>query len=157
MGKLFLECLDKKIKLKKLAKAVYKTLGQKAKLKAEIVFSDGDNMHYLNKTTRGVDSITDVLSYPSLESIKGAVLRPEDCRTELEGKYIFLGSIVLCEDKIRAQANEFGHSEEEERDYLIIHGLLHLFGYDHMNETDKKEMRDMEKSILFLYKGVKDE
>ena len=63
----------------------------------------------------------------------------------------------MCEEKIRAQAEEFGHSEEDERDYLIIHGLLHLFGYDHMNESDKKEMRDMEKAVLFLYKGVKDE
>ena len=154
MGKLFLECLDKKIKLKKLAKAVYKTLGQKAKLKAEIVFSDGDNMHYLNKTTRGVDSITDVLSYPSLEGIKGAVLRPEDCRTELEGKYIFLGSIVLCDQKIREQAKEYGHSEEKEREYLIIHGLMHLFGYDHMTDWEKKEMREKEKEALaLLHKG----
>lgn len=157
MGKLKIECFDKKLKLRKLAKCVYKTLGQVAHLKVELVFKDGESMTALNRTTRGVDSITDVLSYPSLDGIKRKILLPEDCLTELEGKYIFLGSIVLCEDKIRAQANEFGHSEEDERDYLIIHGLLHLFGYDHMNETDKKEMRDMEKSILFLYKGVKDE
>ena len=157
MGKLKIECFDKKIKLRKLARAVYKTLGQTAYLKVELVFKDGDGMTTLNRTTRGVDSMTDVLSYPSLDGIKRKILVPEDCPTELEGKYIFLGSIVLCEEKIRAQAEEFGHSEEDERDYLIIHGLLHLFGYDHMNESDKKEMRDMEKAVLFLYKGVKDE
>jgi probable rRNA maturation factor len=66
----------------------------------------------------------------------------------LEGNYIFLGSIVLCEEKIRAQAIEYGNTEEQEREYLIIHGLLHLFGYDHMTDEDKKEMREKEKAIL---------
>ncbi len=150
MGKLVIESLEKKLKLKKLAKAVYNVLGQKSKLKAELVFSDGDNMHYLNRTTRGVDSITDVLSYPSLDGIKGEVLLPENCITELEGKYIFLGSIVLCDEKIKEQAKEYGHDESVEREYLIIHGLLHLFGYDHMTEQDKKEMRDKEKQVLAL-------
>ena len=150
MGKLVIECLEKKIKLKKLAKAVYTVLNQKSYIKAELVFSDNENMHYLNRTTRGVDSVTDVLSYPSLDGIRGEVLLPENCITELEGKYIFLGSIVLCEEKIKAQAKEYGHPEEKEREYLIIHGLLHLFGYDHMNPEDKKEMRDKEKQVLAL-------
>jgi probable rRNA maturation factor len=150
MGKLVIESLDRKIKVRKIAKAVYKTLGQKAFLKAEMVFSNGENMQYLNRTTRDVDSITDVLSYPSLDGIRGEVLLPENCRTELEGKYIFLGSIVLCDEKIKEQANEYGHSDAEEREYLIIHGLMHLFGYDHMTDEDKKEMRDKEKAVLKL-------
>lgn len=150
MGKLVIESLDRKIKVRKIAKAVYKTLGQKSYLKAEVVFSNGENMQYLNRTTRDVDSITDVLSYPSLEGIRGEVLLPENCRTELEGKYIFLGSIVLCDEKIKEQAKEYGHSDVEEREYLIIHGLMHLFGYDHMTDEDKKEMRDKEKAVLKL-------
>jgi probable rRNA maturation factor len=150
MGKLVIECLDKKVKARKIAKAVYKTLNQKAKLKAELVFSDGENMAYLNHTTRGVEGITDVLSYPSLDGIRGEVLLPENCVTELEGKYIFLGSIVLCEEKIKQQAKEYGHSEIEESEYLMIHGLLHLFGYDHMTDEDKKQMRDKEKEVLKL-------
>ena len=156
MGKLLIECFDKKLKLKKLAKAVYKTLGQVACFKVELVFQDGEGITALNRNTRGVDSVTDVLSYPSLDGIKGKILRPEDCPTELEGKYIFLGSIVLCEEKIRTQAIEYGHSEEEEREYLITHGLLHLFGYDHMNDADKKEMREIEKQIRFILRGVKE-
>lgn len=156
MGKLKIECFDRKIKLRKLAKVVYTILGQISYLKVELVFQDGDGIMQLNKTTRGVDSVTDVLSYPSLSGIKGKVLVPEACVTELEGKYIFLGSIVLCEEKIRAQAKEYGHSEEEEREYLIVHGLLHLFGYDHMNEDDKKEMRDLEKEIRFMLRGVRE-
>ncbi len=148
MGKLKLECLDKKIKVRKLAKAVYKTLGQTANFKAEIVFQDAEQMQFLNNTTRGVDNITDVLSYPSMCGIRGKILTPNECKTELEGKYIFLGSIVLCDQKIIEQANELGHSEQREREYLIVHGLMHLFDYDHLNETDKKEMRELEKAVM---------
>lgn len=148
MGKILIESVSKKLKLKKLAKAVYKTLGQKALFKVELVFQDNEGIQGLNRSTRGIDSVTDVLSYPSMDGVRGKVLLPEDCITELEGKYIFLGSIVLCEDKIRAQAVEYGNTEEQEREYLILHGLLHLFGYDHMTDEDKKEMRDLEKKIL---------
>ncbi|MBQ3219591.1 MAG: rRNA maturation RNase YbeY [Clostridia bacterium] len=157
MGKLLIESLDKRVRTRKIAKAVYNVLGQVAKIKAELVFQDKEGIHHLNRTTRGVDSVTDVLSYPSLEGIRGKVLRPEDCVTELEGKYIFLGSIVLCEDKIRAQAVEYGNTYEQEREYLIIHGLLHLFGYDHMTEEDKKQMREKEKAVQkYIYsKGKK--
>ncbi len=150
MGRLVIECFDKKLRLRKIAKAVYTVLGQKAHIKAELVFQEGEDMQNLNRDTRGVDSVTDVLSYPSLEGIRGEVLKPEHCLTELEGKYIFLGSIVLCDEKIQAQAREYGNTEEQERDYLIIHGLLHLFGYDHMTEEDKKQMRDKEKQVLKL-------
>lgn len=157
MGKLKIECLQRKLKINKLAKAVYTVLGQTANLKAEAVFESGAEMTDLNRSARGVDSITDVLSFPSLEGIKGEVLRRDKCNTELDGRYIFIGSIVLCDEKIRAQAAELNHSEEEERDYLIIHGLMHLMGYDHMTEEDKKEMREKEKAVvkLLIEKKVK--
>lgn len=154
MARLFIESLDKKVRVRKLAKTVHKVLGQKSNLKVELVFQDGEGMQQLNYNTRGVDKVTDVLSYPSLEGQKGKILYPEDCLTELEGKFIFLGSIVLCEERVRAQAEEYGHSVDREREYLILHGLLHLFGYDHMNDQDKKEMRDIEKKVLaILYPG----
>ncbi len=150
MGKIKLESLEKKLRARKLAKAVYKVLGQKANFKVEVVFQESDNMQYLNKSTRGVDSITDVLSYPSMAGIRGKILMPNECKTELEGKYIFMGSIVLCDEKIAEQAKEYGHSEQREREYLIIHGLLHLFDYDHITDADKKEMRQKEKEILSI-------
>ena len=148
MGKLVIESIEKKLNLKKIAKAVYVTLGQKAKIKAELVFAKEEEMQNLNASTRGVDKVTDVLSYPTLEGIRGGILNPQNCVTEMDRNYIFIGSIVLCEEKIREQAIEFGHGEEVERTYLIIHGLLHLFGYDHETDEDKKEMRDKEKAVL---------
>lgn len=148
MGKLVVECFDKKFGLRKIAKAVYSVLGQKDRLKAELIFVDQSKMQTLNRETRGVDKVTDVLSYPTLDGIRGEVLFRENHPLETERRFLFIGSIVLCEDKIKEQAKEYGHSPEHERTYLIIHGLLHLFGYDHMNEQDKKEMRAKEKQAL---------
>ena len=155
MGKLKIESIEKKLKTKALAKAVYTVLGQKANIKAELVFASEEEIHNLNNTTRGVDKVTDVLSYPTLDGIRGVVLEKENCFTELDGKYIFIGSIVLCEDKIKEQALEYGNTEEQERNYLLIHGLLHLFGYDHMTEEDKKQMRDLEKQVLAMMEKKK--
>lgn len=156
MGKLVIESLQKKLKLRKLAKAVYTVLGQKAKIKAELVFESEDGIQILNKRERGVDSVTDVLSFPSLDGIKGVVLKPENCFTEMDGGYIFIGSIVLCEEKIKEQAAEIGHSEERETQYLIIHGLMHLFGYDHLTDEDKAEMREKEKEAIALLGEAED-
>lgn len=148
MGKIVIECLDRRLRVGEVAKAVYTVTGQKANLKAEIVFDSESDMRSLNYEERGIDKVTDVLSFPSMEGIKGEVLTPEMCKTEMDGKYIFIGSIVLCDERIKIQAKEFGHSQVRERNYLIIHGLLHLLGYDHMNEKDKREMRDKEKEVL---------
>ena len=150
MGKLYIESLEKRIRLKKIANAVYTVLKQTDNRKAELVFSEDAEMRTLNRDTRGVDSITDVLSYPMLDGHKEEILKVENHLTELDGKYIFIGSIVLCESKIKEQAKELGHSEVRERTYLIVHGLMHLFGYDHIKEKDKVEMREKEKQALAL-------
>ena len=156
MGRLVLECLDRRIKAGAVAKAVYQVTGQKANLKAEIVFDNESDMRTLNFTERGLDKVTDVLSFPSMDRIKGKVLTPDVCKTEMDGRYIFIGSIVLCDEKIKAQAKEFGHSTVRERNYLIMHGLLHLLGYDHETAEDKYEMRNKEKEALALL-GVDEE
>lgn len=150
MGKLAIECLDRRIKVGAVAKAVYQVTGQKANLKAEVVFDSESDMRSLNNSERGIDKVTDVLSFPSMDRIKGKVLTPDICKTEMDGKYIFIGSIVLCDEKIKAQAKEFGHSTVRERNYLIMHGLLHLLGYDHMTAEDKYEMRNKEKEALAI-------
>ena len=138
----------RKFKLSPVAKAVYKVLGQKDDLKAEIVQVSAQEIRALNNDTRGVDKVTDVLSYPALDGVCGKVLYKKDFPTDVDDNALFIGSIVVCLDKIREQAIEIGHSEERERTYLIIHGLLHLFGYDHMQEDDKKLMREKEKAVL---------
>jgi probable rRNA maturation factor len=157
MGKLVIECFDrKKSGLRKIAKAVYSVLGQKDRLKAELIYVDEEKMQTLNRDTRGVDKVTDVLSYPSLDGIRGEILKREEHYLETERRYLFIGSIVICDQKIREQAKEFGHSYMHERNYMIIHGLLHLFGYDHMTDEDKAEMRAKEKQILAVLKDTEE-
>lgn len=148
MAKLYIESLSKKIKLTHIANAVYSTLNQKDDLKAELIFVSAEEIRRLNHETRKVDSVTDVLSYPSMDGVKGEILKKKNHPLEVDGRFLFIGSIVVCEDKIKEQAKEIGHSYITERTYLIVHGLMHLFGYDHMTEEDKKEMRDKEKSAL---------
>ena len=150
MAKLQIECLSSKINTKRIAKAVYKILGQTSKLKAELVFLSEDEMRNLNNSSRGVDSVTDVLSFPTLGGIKNEILLPENCSTSMDRKRIFIGSIALCRQRIVAQAKEYGHSEQRETAYLIVHGLMHLFGYDHETEEEKAEMRDREKKAMKL-------
>ena len=91
-----------------------------------------------------------MLSYPTLDGVRGKVLLKKDFPTDVDGDNLLIGSIAMCMDKIKEQALEFGHSEERERDYLIIHGLMHLFGYDHIDEKDKILMREKEKATLAL-------
>ena len=148
MSQLKIECFNKKIGLKRIAKAVYQELNQTDDIKVELGFVSQEEIRDYNRETRGVDRVTDVLSYPTLDGIRGKVLKKQDFPTDLDQGDIFLGSIILCEDKIKSQAEEYGHSEKRERDYLIIHGLLHLFGYDHMTDEDKAEMRKKEKAVL---------
>ena len=118
-------------------------------LSVELVFVGEEEIRRLNNETRGIDKVTDVLSYPTLEGIKGQALRGEDYPFDIdeEGK-LLVGSIVICCQRAKEQAEEYGHSYERELHYLIVHGIMHCLGYDHMEETDKAEMREKEEYIL---------
>lgn len=148
MGKLKVECFEKRLQLGKLLDAVYSVLKQTDNLKAELLFYNSFDMQALNRETRNIDKVTDVLSYPTLDGIKGEILKKKDHFDLVEDGHILIGSIVLCEEKIKKQAKEYGNTYVQERNYLIIHGLLHLLGYDHIDEKDKLEMRSKEKEIL---------
>ncbi len=150
IGKLKIDCEKNKKFFSKIANAVYTSLNQTDNLKAELVYMQAEEMRQLNKQSRGVDSVTDVLSFPTLDGVRDSVLKANEHVYELDGKYLFIGSIVLCEDKIKEQANELGHSLERETIYLTVHGLMHLFGHDHIKDEDKKIMREREKSALKL-------
>lgn len=109
---------------------------QNAEVSLSIV--DEDSIHRLNKEYRNVDRPTDVLSFPMDEE-----------GFDKEGNPLFLlGDIVICLDVARKQAEDFGHSLEREMMYLICHSTLHLLGYDHIEEDDKKLMRSKEKEVM---------
>jgi probable rRNA maturation factor len=100
---------------------------------------DNDEIRDLNRTYRGVDSPTDVLSFPMLEG--------ED-NIKILDMPLMLGDIVISLERAREQCKDYGHSFEREAGYLTAHGMLHLMGYDHQTEEDKKIMRQKEECVL---------
>lgn len=107
-----------------------------------LFFASEDEIRRINRDYRNIDSVTDVLSFPQFDDLY-----------EIYGSVtVFLGDIVICVDRARAQSEAFGHSNERELVYLFVHSMFHLLGYDHMEETDKKEMRKAEDDIMTLLK-----
>ena len=139
---------DKRIALEK---AVEKTLQTDVTLAVETLAVDGDEIRKLNAETRGVDKVTDVLSFPTLDGIKGKKIRKKEHPFDIdENGNLLIGSIVVCKARAREQAEEYGHSYERELHYLIVHGIMHCLGYDHIEETDKAEMREKEEAVLAI-------
>lgn len=110
----------------------------------------------LNAEQRQIDKVTDVLSFPMLyfntPMEEEAFIEEDIAALNPETGNLFLGDIVLCYDKAKEQAEEYGHSLEREVAFLIVHSLLHLVGYDHMTEQEEKEMFGRQEEILTAMK-----
>ena len=118
-------------------------------LSVEFVFVDEEEIRRLNRELRKTDKVTDVLSFPSLEDIKGEALYAEDFPYEIDEEgTLMIGSIAVCVKRAEEQAEEYGHSFERELHYLLVHGIMHCLGYDHMTDEEKAEMREKEEYIL---------
>ncbi len=113
---------------------------------------DDDAIHEINREYRGVDRATDVLSFPTVGYPAGVTAGHADrlLRRELDDELnaCMLGDLILSVPHVLAQAEEYGHSPERECAYLLVHGLCHLMGYDHIEDDDKRRMRTMEEKIL---------
>ncbi len=127
-------------------------LGLCGEADVEVVFGSEEEIKAVNAKERGVDAVTDVLSFPALTLQAGeypvfsAQNFPFD--SDPEHGHVFLGSILICDAVAKKQAAAFGHSEARERGYLFLHGLLHLLGYDHIEDADRAKMRAAEEAIL---------
>lgn len=109
-----------------------------------ITLTNNEEIHKINKEYREVDRPTDVLSFPMYEREDIAKLK-EETDDEIEK---ILGDIIVSIEKVKEQAEEYGHSFERELAYLVTHGMLHLLGYDHIIEDEQKIMRQREEEIL---------
>jgi probable rRNA maturation factor len=103
-----------------------------------LVFVDDDYIHRLNREYRGVDRPTDVLSFALQEG------EPMPAA----GEEILLGDVVISLEMARRQSEEYGHSFEREVAFLVVHGVLHLLGYDHQTEEQRRAMREKEETIM---------
>ena len=125
----------------KVIKKCFEEEKLREKLYINIILTNPENIRKLNSKFRNIDKETDVLSFPMFEK--------EEINT-LENSIIeeVLGDIVISIEKVKEQAEEYGHSFEREFSYMLVHGFYHLMGYDHMEENDKKIMRSKEENIL---------
>ncbi|NMA68680.1 MAG: rRNA maturation RNase YbeY [Desulfitobacterium sp.] len=127
--------------LKKGISTTLQHLGGPEEAEVSLTLVDDSRIHQLNKEYRGVDSPTDVLSFALQEEI-------EDEPEILDYEDDLLGDIVISVERARAQALEYEHSFERELVYLAVHGTLHLLGYDHLEDEEKAEMRELEEAVM---------
>lgn len=110
-----------------------------------------EEIHEINREHRQIDSPTDVLSFPMIEYEKpgdfSRLEQDEDNFNPDTGEAL-LGDIILCVDKVKEQAKSYGHSPKREFAFLILHSMLHLFGYDHMTEEEAAVMEEKQRNIL---------
>lgn len=112
-----------------------------------VTIVDNDEIQALNKEHRGKDSVTDVLSFPILDFDENGNIT--DCDFDFDDELVILGDIVICAERAREQAVEYGHSFEREIAFLTVHSMLHLLGYDHEGSEDtEQEMFKRQKEIL---------
>lgn len=114
-----------------------------------VLLTDNEGIREINREYRDIDRTTDVLSFPMFEFVPGEF--PENVTELLDpgSALLPLGDMAISVEKVRAQAEEFGHSQERELGYLTVHSVLHLLGYDHVDEGEmKKQMRGREEAIM---------
>jgi probable rRNA maturation factor len=115
-----------------------------------LLITDEEEVHRLNLEYRGIDRTTDVLSFPALEfevpaDFDGAV---DDSCINPDNGCVMLGDIVLNAQKVKEQAEEYGHSELREFSFLVAHSMLHLCGYDHMTPEESARMEAKQEAVL---------
>lgn len=140
-------------KLKNVIEFVLKEEMVNIKCEVSLVFVDNNEIKEINSDTRGIDRETDVLSFPMLDYedkkvFKEMYLDYKFAPSDFDGDELVFGDIVLSLEKALEQSKEYNHSYEREASYLVVHSVLHLLGYDHMEEEDKKTMRIREEEIL---------
>ena len=113
-----------------------------ANCEVSITVTDDQRIHDLNRQYRGIDRPTDVLSFAFNESDEPEIIFDDEDHIDT------LGDIIVSIDRARAQAVEYGHSFKREIIFLIVHGMLHLLGYDHIEESDRLEMEAEQKFVM---------
>ena len=114
------------------------------KIYINIILTNPEEIKRINKDYRNIDKETDVLSFPMFqkEEIEGLIKKKENIVTDI------LGDVVISIPRVYEQAEEYNHSFERELSYMVVHGFYHLMGYDHMEEEEKKIMRQKEENVL---------
>lgn len=121
-------------------------------VEVSVTMVEKETIRQMNATHREVDRVTDVLSFPMMEYDVPGCFEGQAFENSItispESEELVLGDIVLCSEVIQEQAKEFGHSQLREFSFLIVHSMLHLFGYDHMEEEEREQMEKLQREIM---------
>ena len=135
--------------VKRCVRRVLRFEGADLPCEVSVLVTDDRRLRELNYEFRGIDEPTDVLSFPMLEFSPPGWVAPGYGAADPETGLLPLGEIVISAERVGRQAREYGHSVERETAYITVHSVLHLLGYDHVDEAEgKRLMREREEAIL---------
>ena len=133
--------------LRRVISAALEAEGMDLPCEINVLLTDDEGIHQVNLDMRGVNRATDVLSFPEFDLTPGELPGPEDA--DPGTGLVPLGDMVISMEHVAAQAKEYGHPKRRELAYLVVHSVLHLLGYDHLDEgPQKRQMRSREEAIL---------
>lgn len=133
--------------IRKVIRTALAAQGVDLPCEVDVFVTDDAGIQELNREMRQIDRATDVLSFPALELQEGEL--PEESDTDIATGLVPLGDMAISMEHVKAQAKEYGHSNRRELAYLVTHSVLHLLGYDHMDEGEQKaRMRAREEAIM---------
>lgn len=134
--------------IKKAVRLALDAEGVDVPCEISVMLTDDEGIRSVNSEFRGIDRATDVLSFPLNELTPGE-FDPDGCERDMDTGAVMLGDMMISVPRCAAQGEEFGHGYEREIMYLTVHSILHLLGYDHVDEGEmKRQMRAREKFIM---------
>ncbi len=134
--------------IRKVIRTALAAEGVEFPCEVDVLITNDETIHRINQDMRQVDRATDVLSFPEFDLTPGQLPDPQTDADPGTG-LVPLGDMVISLEHVEAQACEYGHSQRRELAYLVVHSVLHLLGYDHLDEGPQKaQMRAREEAIL---------
>ncbi|MEG1988751.1 MAG: rRNA maturation RNase YbeY, partial [Oscillibacter sp.] len=141
--------------IRKTIRTALREEGVTVPCEVDVLLTNDQGIHQINREMRQVDRPTDVLSFPMFDFSPGQP-PTDDADADPATGLVPLGDMVISMERVKAQALEYGHSNRRELSYLVVHSVLHLLGYDHMDEgAEKAQMRGREEAILAVLNAVR--
>ena len=138
---------NRKAWIRKVIRTALEAEGVDFRCEVDVCITDDEGIREINREMREVDKSTDVLSFPVFDLTPGEL--PDEENADPCTGLVPLGDMAIAMEHVTAQAKEYGHSEKRELSYLVVHSVLHLLGYDHLDEGEmKRQMRGREETIL---------
>ena len=138
--------------IRKTIRTALEAEGVTVPCEVDVLLTDDEGIHAVNLEMRGVDRPTDVLSFPSFDLRPGEV--PGEGDADPATGLVPLGDMCLSMERVKAQAAEYGHSSRRELAYLVTHSVLHLLGYDHLDEGEEKALMRAHEDVIMDKLGI---